>query len=307
MLDATFVADATAAFDDTPATGPYTMAMGNNAIFVSMPDMNPDYMTIVNRIRGMVTDGSAASYLPADLASDPAMVAGYKEQLTAIADLLANSDAPSLESAFATGTSVRAIDLHPLSRGTVRLDLTNQLEQPILDYRTGSNPADFDIYLAHVKYLRGMIGTTTMQAYGTVEASPGAAVTSDEDLIAFMKNDMVFSYMHPCCTAAMLPKTKGGVVGPDLKVHGAAGLRVVDMSILPMLPSSHLSQTAYAVGEKVSRTNPDPAPVRVIANRARLPISSSTAGEAQSADNRFSKVPAQSGLEGRVFGGRGFA
>lgn len=49
----------------------------------------------------------------------------------------------------------------------------------------------------------------------------------------------------------MLPKDKGGVVGPDLKVHGAPGLRVVDMSISPLLIGSHLSATAYAVGEKV--------------------------------------------------------
>ncbi len=50
----------------------------------------------------------------------------------------------------------------------------------------------------------------------------------------------------------MLPLNRGGVVGVDLKVHGAEGLRVVDISVLPMLPGAHLSWTAYAVGEKVS-------------------------------------------------------
>ena len=50
----------------------------------------------------------------------------------------------------------------------------------------------------------------------------------------------------------MMPRAMGGVVGPDLKVHGADGLRIVDMSVLPLLPSSHLSATAYAVAEKVS-------------------------------------------------------
>jgi choline dehydrogenase len=68
---------------------------------------------------------------------------------------------------------------------------------------------------------------------------------------------MTFSFMHPCCTAAMMPKSKGGVVGPDLKVHGADGLRIVDMSVLPLLPSSHLSATAYAVAEKVSCSLPE--------------------------------------------------
>jgi choline dehydrogenase len=50
----------------------------------------------------------------------------------------------------------------------------------------------------------------------------------------------------------MLPKNKGGVVGPDLKVHGASGLRVMDISVVHLLPSAHLSALAYAVGEKVS-------------------------------------------------------
>lgn len=253
MENATFVADATAGFDETPARGPYTLAMSNSAMFMSMPDISENYMTIVNKIRAMVSDGSAASYLPEEFATDPAMVAGYKDQLTVLADLLENSDTPSIESTFATGSGVRGVQLHPLSRGKVRLNVTNPLEPPLLDYRTGSNPVDFDIYVEHVKYLRRMIGTSALQKYGAVESAPGAGVTTDEELVDYVKDTMIFSFMHPCCTSSMLPKNKGGVVGPDLKVHGAAGLRVVDMSVIPMLPSSHLSQTAYAIGEKVSK------------------------------------------------------
>jgi len=99
-----------------------------------------------------------------------------------------------------------------------------------------------------------MISTPTLkETYGAVELGPGDAVAGDDAaLTKYVRDKMTFSFMHPCCTAAMVPKSKGGVVGPDLKLHGAAGLRVVDMSVLPMLPSSHLSQLAYAVGEKVS-------------------------------------------------------
>jgi choline dehydrogenase len=252
MLNPAFAADAAAGFDEIPARGPYTLAMSNSAIYISLPHITVDYMAIISRIRNMVANGSAASYLPPDYKSDPTMVAGYKHQLSILADLLANPKFPSIETPFATGTSARAIHLHPLSRGTVRLDVRNFLLQPIVDYRTGSNPVDFDVYLAHVKYLRRMIGTATMQKYGVVEVRPGESVQSDEALLDYVKDQMTFSYMHPCCTAAMLPRRKGGVVGPDLRVHGADGLRVVDMSILPFLPSSHLSATAYAVGEKVS-------------------------------------------------------
>jgi choline dehydrogenase-like flavoprotein len=227
--------------------------MSNSALYLSLPNMSTTYMEIINKINDMVDDGSASSYLPEIHRSDPRMISGYKHQLTVLANFFANPKAPSFETAFATGTSLSAIHLHPLSRGTVRLDLKQPLEIPIIDYRAGSNPVDFDIHIAHVRYLRRLNSTDTMLKYGAFETPPLQSVQDDyASLLKYVKDTMVFSYMHPCCTAAMMPEEKGGVVGPDLKVHGVEGLRVVDMSVLPLLPSSHLSSTAYAVGEKVS-------------------------------------------------------
>ena len=78
-----------------------------------------------------------------------------------------------------------------------------------------------------------MITTPAMQKYGAVEAAPSLAVQSYAELVGYVKDAINFSFMHPCCTASMLPKNKGGVIGTDLKVYGAKGLRIVDMSILP--------------------------------------------------------------------------
>ena len=251
MQDPDFAADATAGFDETPARGPYTLAMSNSALFLSLSNVTDDYLDIVDKIRDMVDDDSAASYLPEEYRSNPEMVAGYKHQLSVLADFYENPQAPSLETAFATGTSMRSIMLHGLSRGTVRLNLTHPLEKPIVDYRAGSNPVDFDIHLAHLKYLLGMFDTQTMQDFGAYLLTPDSSVVTDEDLLQYAKETMVFSFMHPCCTSTMMPKAKGGVVGPDLKVHGASGLRIADISVLPFTPSSHTSQEAYAIGEKV--------------------------------------------------------
>jgi choline dehydrogenase-like flavoprotein len=250
MLDPAFVARAAAEFNMTPARGPYTLAMSNTALYISLPKVTENYMAIIEEMRRVASDGSAASHLPHD--ADPTLVAGYKRQLQVLADLLANPDAPSTEVPFSTGTGMRPIILHPLSRGTVRLNSTNRMAQPILDYRAGSSPIDFSIHIAHIRWLRKIIDTPTMRKYGAVAVSPDPAIQSDEDLKSYVKDSMVLSHMHPCCTAAMIPKSLGGVVGPDLKVHGAAGLRVVDISILPFLPSAHTSSTAYAIAEKVS-------------------------------------------------------
>jgi choline dehydrogenase-like flavoprotein len=253
MLNETFAAEAAAGFNQTPAQGPYTLAMSNSAIWVPLPNISITYSTIIDSIRGLAnTTDPSSLHLPPAYNSDPTLIAGYRAQLLALADLLANPRSPSLESTFATGTSAAAILLHPLSRGTVRLNLTHPFEPPILDYRSASNPIDLSLHMAHTRYLRRMMHTDTLKNLGAVEVQPGEAVQTDEELTAFVRRSTVQSYMHPCCTAAMMPREWGGVVGSDLRVHGARGLRVVDMSVLPMLPGAHLSATAYAVGEKVS-------------------------------------------------------
>jgi len=194
------MADAIAGFNETPARGPYTLALGNSALYLSLPHASGTSgaaAAIVAKIRAMVSDGTAASYLPPSYRNDPAMIAGYKSQLLATAHLLANPEAPSLETPWATGPGAWAFLLHPLSRGTVRLNLTDPLSQPALDYRAGTNPLDFDQHLAHVRFLRKIITTPTMRRLGAVETAPGSSVQSDAQLIEFVKDSIILSFQHP--------------------------------------------------------------------------------------------------------------
>ena len=258
MNDATFAANAAAGFNETPSRGPYTLALANSAAYVSLPHLAPTtHASITAQILAIASNSTlAASYLPPDHRTSTPMIAGYQAQLTALAALLANPQSPSLESPFWTAAaSASAILLHPLSRGTVRLDPTNHLAQPILDSRAGSNPLDFALHLAHVRFLRRAGRTDTLRGYGAVEVAPGEGVddADEEGLRAWVREAASLSFNHPCCTAAMLPEEKGGVVGTDLRVHGAGGrLRVVDISVLPLVPGTHLMATAYALGERAA-------------------------------------------------------
>ena len=50
----------------------------------------------------------------------------------------------------------------------------------------------------------------------------------------------------------MLPKDKGGVVDPQLRVYGTRGLRVVDLSVIPLAPAAHTQCPVYALAEQAA-------------------------------------------------------
>lgn len=42
------------------------------------------------------------------------------------------------------------------------------------------------------------------------------------------------------------------VVDPELKVYGISGLRVVDASIMPVIPAAHTNAVVFMIGEKAA-------------------------------------------------------
>lgn len=119
----------------------------------------------------------------------------------------------------------------------------------MIDPRYGSNPIDLDVLLAAILFNRQILATDAMQMLQPSQMVP----TEDADIatiMALIKEGIGTEY-HPSCTCPMLPLNLGGVVSPELLVYGTQNLRVVDASIMPMIPASHLQAVVYGIAEKV--------------------------------------------------------
>lgn len=139
----------------------------------------------------------------------------------------------------------------PLSRGTVLINSTDVLDPPQADWNALSDPVDLAILVAGVRVLRNLMATKAMTELGPAELAPGANLISDEEIAGALRQQAQPTYSHLASSCSMMKREYGGVVDAELRVYGVDGLRVVDSSIMPLIPATHTSATVYAVAEKV--------------------------------------------------------
>jgi choline dehydrogenase-like flavoprotein len=132
------------------------------------------------------------------------------------------------------------------------INSTNPLQAPLIDFRTMTDPIDFDLVVASTLMNRIIMSQATMKVLGPKEAAPfGNDKTGEDELRKILAGVAEPSSAHQCCTAAMMPKELGGVVDPDMKVYDVKGLRVIDTSYWPMVLTAAPTATTYASAEKV--------------------------------------------------------
>jgi choline dehydrogenase len=134
----------------------------------------------------------------------------------------------------------------PRSRGTVRLTAADPDAPLAIDPRYFSHPADMATMIEAVRLSREIAEQPALAAWNAGEHFPGPHVTSDEAITTYVARD-VSTWFHPVGTCRM-GVGDDAVVDPALRVHGVAGLRVADASIMPDIVGVNTNAASIMIG-----------------------------------------------------------
>ncbi|KAK0224287.1 alcohol oxidase [Armillaria fumosa] len=140
--------------------------------------------------------------------------------------------------------SIGIAGLCPLSRGNITINSTNPLDPPLINPNYFSHPQDIAIMQYAVESAKNFVAAPAWDGYIL-----GGTANITENVL----RDGVGTVFHPVGTASMSPADASwGVVNPDLKLKGAKGVRIVDASVLPLVPSGHTQVPVYIIAERAA-------------------------------------------------------
>ncbi|MFC4904301.1 GMC family oxidoreductase [Kocuria oceani] len=142
--------------------------------------------------------------------------------------------------------------VRPRSRGTVRLTGPGVADPVALDPNIFEDPRDREALLASLRQAREMVRTRPLaQDWGAEELYPGPEVRTEEEEIAYLHR-FVTTYHHQVGTCRMGTGPDAVVSPEDLSVHGVDGLRVVDASVMPRVPSGNTNAPTAMIAERAA-------------------------------------------------------
>ncbi|PNS18339.1 Cellobiose dehydrogenase [Sphaceloma murrayae] len=183
--------------------------------------------------------------------TDATIIAGFRTQLSFLVEAVRSTVRSSWEIIGSNEGGWTIANRRPLSRGEVTLQSSTPFSAPVVDPRYGANPVDFDFILEAILFANRLFTTAPFRSANT---SIIRSVMSSSNMTAMQQlvRERLQTSYNFAGTAAMLPKNLGGVINSQLLVYGTSNLRVVDASIIPLIPASNLQALIYAFAEKAA-------------------------------------------------------
>jgi 4-pyridoxate dehydrogenase len=157
---------------------------------------------------------------------------------------------PGWKPAYRDEYGISPVLLHPRSLGRVTLRSADPGAPVRIQPNFLSEPRDIETLREAFRHGRELGIQTPLDRFRGPEVSPGPNVRTDAEIDAWIRNSAM-TVNHSLGTCAM-GRGSDAVVDPELKVHGIDGLRVVDASVFPDMPSAHINATVMALAERAS-------------------------------------------------------
>lgn len=146
------------------------------------------------------------------------------------------------------GFSLMAGLVTPHSRGALTLSGPGLADPPLIDLAALADDRDVASLAASVRQCRRIGARPALaEEWGAVEMYPGPDV-ADADVEDWVRRTAI-TYHHQVGTCRM-GTDAASVVDPQLRVHGIPGLRVIDASVIPTVPTGNTNAPAAMIGER---------------------------------------------------------
>ena len=149
-----------------------------------------------------------------------------------------------------SGMTCYAHPMRPESKGHIHIVSADPRRAPAINFNFLSSPIDGEITARAVRIARSVMTAPALAKFRVSEIAPGAARSSDDEILDWVRQAAETTY-HPVGTCKM-GSDPMAVVDAQLRVHGIAGLRVADASIMPTLTSGNTNAPSIMIGEKAA-------------------------------------------------------
>ena len=217
-----------------------------NKMISSNLRMIPDVLRYLTSRRGLLT--SAAAQVGLFIRSGPQTpVPDLQVQMRPFS-MISKGGMYGVDPAPALTASVTL--LRPYSVGSVSLQSSNPMDPPRMVANYLTDERDIPPMIEGIRLIRRILSSSPFAEHFKEELLPGANYQSDEQLVNYLRDNAQSMY-HPVGTCRMGRDT-GAVVDDRLRVHGIAGLRVVDASIMPRISSGNTNAPTIMIAEKAA-------------------------------------------------------
>jgi len=138
----------------------------------------------------------------------------------------------------------------PRSSSEISLRSPDPDEPPCIKANLFADPDDVERTIAGCRAVREIFAARAFAPYFEQEFLPGPAVQSDAEYEQFLRSSTLPAY-HPVGTCKM-GIGDDAVVNERLRVIGVERLRVVDASVMPVIPSANTNAPTIMVAERAS-------------------------------------------------------